>query len=149
MSRCSVPRGRYVGQFNGSATPTGVFSAPSAIAVDNSENALDPSAGDVYVVDTGHYVIDKFTLARHVSAGSSRKRRVAPRSGNWTGSRSTRRGCGVGAIKDSGEIDSFSDALGNEYLLSALFPFGVESGVRRGWLRDDLYVNSGARSSRS
>lgn len=59
--------GTYVGQFNGSSSPTGVFSWPGsekpegAIAVDNSTDPLDPSAGDVYVADMGHKAIDKFT----------------------------------------------------------------------------------------
>jgi hypothetical protein len=61
--------GAYIGQFNGSASPTGVFSftgeagqAPQgSIAVDNSKNPLDPSKGDVYVLDFGHSVIDKFS----------------------------------------------------------------------------------------
>jgi hypothetical protein len=51
---------------SGSATPAGSFSFPSergtpaAIAVDNSTDAKDSSAGDLYVMDTGHTVIDKF-----------------------------------------------------------------------------------------
>ena len=65
--------GAYVGQFNGSASPTGPFSWPAeertsdgfapegSIAIDNSKNPLDPSKGDVYVLDTGHRAIDKFT----------------------------------------------------------------------------------------
>ncbi len=62
--------GAYVTQFNGSASPTGAFSWPrpeiefpreGAIAIDNSTNPLDPSAGDVYVADMGHKVIDKFS----------------------------------------------------------------------------------------
>jgi hypothetical protein len=40
---------------------TGKFSNPEGIAVDNSGSPLDASAGDVYVVDTGHDVIDKFS----------------------------------------------------------------------------------------
>jgi hypothetical protein len=63
--------GAYVRQFNGSAAPTGVFSwpaeeeqyRPAEIAVDNSKNPLDPSAGDVYVLDSGHGVIDKFSAS--------------------------------------------------------------------------------------
>ncbi|HWY17101.1 MAG TPA: hypothetical protein VNY27_00155 [Solirubrobacteraceae bacterium] len=52
---------------SGSATPAGSFSFPSeygnpaAIAVDNSTGAPDPSAGDLYVLDGGHEVIDKFS----------------------------------------------------------------------------------------
>lgn len=53
--------GSFLREFDGSGAPTGAFSAPSEIAVDNSTNPLDPSAGDVYVVDSGHGVIDKFT----------------------------------------------------------------------------------------
>ncbi len=51
----------------GSATPAGSFSFPSlygnpaAIAVDNSNNPSDASAGDLYVMDAGHGVIDKFS----------------------------------------------------------------------------------------
>src|ERR1700733_10428795 len=52
---------------SGSATPAGSFSFPSApnnpaaIAVDNSTNPSDPSAGDLYVMDAGNGVIDKFS----------------------------------------------------------------------------------------
>src|ERR1700677_97673 len=78
--------GKYLGQFNGSGTyedveeavevktgaaaPTGAFSGgtpgsygsgPTESAVDDSGSPLDPSAGDVYVVDQGHGVIDKFS----------------------------------------------------------------------------------------
>ncbi len=58
--------GTYLSQFDGSAAPSGAFSWPAgtrepAIAVDNSTNPLDPSAGDVYVSDPGHHVIDKFS----------------------------------------------------------------------------------------
>ena len=53
----------YIGQFNGSAAPTGAFDDPTTIAVDNSPSPFDPSAGDVYVVDRGHNVIDKFSAA--------------------------------------------------------------------------------------
>ena len=66
--------GVYLGQFDGSGTfevegkvetgaaaPTGAFSSPEEVAVDNSDNPLDPSAGDVYVLDNGHDVVDKFS----------------------------------------------------------------------------------------
>lgn len=65
--------GDYEGQFNGSENPsfpTG-FYGPRGIAVDNScfyEGksgsecaALDPSNGDVYVIDYGHEAIDKLS----------------------------------------------------------------------------------------
>ncbi len=38
-----------------------VYGTPAAIAVDNSKSASDPSAGDLYVMDSGHGVIDKFS----------------------------------------------------------------------------------------
>ncbi|HEY2283844.1 MAG TPA: NHL repeat-containing protein, partial [Solirubrobacteraceae bacterium] len=61
--------GVYEGQFNGSgkglnegqAAPTGQFANPESVAVDNSTSPSDPSKGDVYVVDTGHVVVDKFS----------------------------------------------------------------------------------------
>jgi hypothetical protein len=74
--------GVYLGQFDGSGEyeveggvkksgakpPTGAFSRPEQVAVDNCTNAMgercgsveDPSVGDVYVTDTGHDAIDKF-----------------------------------------------------------------------------------------
>jgi hypothetical protein len=71
--------GTYLGQFNGAgsyeaegkaltgpATPANGFSFSAAsdsqgIAVDSSTEPGDPSAGDVYVIDAGHKVIDKFS----------------------------------------------------------------------------------------
>ncbi len=51
----------------GSATPAGAFAFPTeargnpaAIAIDNSRGPTDPSAGDLYVMDAGNGVIDKF-----------------------------------------------------------------------------------------
>jgi hypothetical protein len=65
--------GAFLGQFNGSGTfevegkvqtgpaaPSGQLAAPSYVAVDDSGNPLDPSNGDVYVVDRGNDVVDKF-----------------------------------------------------------------------------------------
>jgi len=65
--------GTYVSQFDGTGAPTGVFSSPQWIAVDNSTG---PSAGDVYVTDTGHKVIDKFSatgtyIGQITSAGAA------------------------------------------------------------------------------
>ncbi len=68
--------GAYLGRFDGSgafevegkaevgvAVPTGSFSAPEQVAVDGSGKTVleDPSVGDVYVLDPGHNVIDKFS----------------------------------------------------------------------------------------
>jgi DNA-binding beta-propeller fold protein YncE len=51
--------GAYLGKWNGSATPAGEFSSPESIAVDNDPSSA--SYGDVYVVDVGDDVIDKFS----------------------------------------------------------------------------------------
>jgi hypothetical protein len=60
------------GHFNGSASPTGPFSwsgrsggvgLVGSIAVDNSTNPGDLSKGDVYVLDHGHNLIDKFSAS--------------------------------------------------------------------------------------
>lgn len=54
--------GKYLGQINGAETPAGTFAFafPASIAVDNSTEVGDPSVGDVYVIDAGNHVIDKF-----------------------------------------------------------------------------------------
>ncbi len=54
-------------ELTGSATPAtsfsfpNVYGTPAALAVDNSKSPSDPSAGDLYVMDGGHGVIDKFS----------------------------------------------------------------------------------------
>src|SRR5487761_1603741 len=40
-----------------------LYGSPAAVAVDNSSSPSDPSAGDLYVMDAGHGVIDKFSPA--------------------------------------------------------------------------------------
>jgi hypothetical protein len=57
--------GVFISQFVGSGAPK-LLSKPTAVAVDDSHAANpaeDPSQGDVYVLDSGHNVIDKFTAA--------------------------------------------------------------------------------------
>jgi sugar lactone lactonase YvrE len=54
FSSAGVERGRF------EAPPEG-FGESTAIAVDNSTDPLDSSAGDVYVADSGRKVIDKFS----------------------------------------------------------------------------------------
>jgi hypothetical protein len=41
--------------------PTNAYGTPAAIAVDNSKLPSDPSVTDLYVMDAGHGVIDKFS----------------------------------------------------------------------------------------
>jgi hypothetical protein len=52
---------KFEGQFTGSETPAASFSEPEGIAIDS--DPLSASHGDVYVVDVGHNVIDRFTAA--------------------------------------------------------------------------------------
>jgi hypothetical protein len=54
--------GKYISQITGAETPTKGFSLanPAAIAVDDSTNALDASAGDLYVLDRGNSAISRF-----------------------------------------------------------------------------------------
>src|SRR5580693_3119130 len=57
--------GAYLSQWNGAATAAKGFAFSNTadaqgVAVDNSGDALDPSAGDVYVADVGNKVIDQF-----------------------------------------------------------------------------------------
>jgi WD40 repeat protein len=55
----------YAGQFNGEHTPAKSFAYPRGIAVDNSTNPLDLSAGDVYVADAGESELGGVNLSSH------------------------------------------------------------------------------------
>jgi DNA-binding beta-propeller fold protein YncE len=133
--------GAVVGEFDGSASPTGAFEAPEGLAVDNSRNPLDPSAGDVYVVDTGHDVVDKFspsgTFISQLTAGSE-----GIPFGSLDGVAVDQNGT-VWVYQASGEIDSFNDSLTNEFVSSLTSPFGSAPGFAVD-SKDDLYVNRGA-----
>ncbi len=120
--------GAYVGQFNGSASPTGAFSwiagfglgaePEGAIAIDNSTNPRDPSRGDVYVADDGHRVIDKFT------ASGAYIGQITGTSPTSLFGREELQGIAVdpdGALwrqdgSAEGVIDQFNDASANEYV---------------------------------
>ena len=133
--------GTYIGQFNGSGTlagegsaaPTGQFVDPEAIAVDNSGDSLtDPSAGDVYVVDQGHKVVDKFSAA---GAYIGQLTETAPGSPleHLDGIAVDQNGTlwvdnifSVGST--SATIDSFSDAIANEFLSETHATVGGEPG---------------------
>jgi sugar lactone lactonase YvrE len=133
--------GTYLSQFDGSVAPTGAFSAPKTIAVDNSANPLDPSSGDVYVTDTGHSVVDKFS-----SSGTYLGQIV---NGAGGGSFGELDGVAVDTeglvwvYQSSKEIDSYSDAFANEFLAARNSPFGTSPGFAVD-SQDNLYVNRGA-----
>src|SRR6202167_5514160 len=128
--------------FLGEFVPPGGFSQPTWIAVDNSGNPLDPSNGDVYVMDRGHGVVDKFSatgvfigsLTGPVPKGVSRSFvalegvAVSPSGEVWV-------------LEGSGEIYNFSDGLVNEYLGERSTIFGpLEFGLAVG-NENDLYVS--------
>ena len=135
--------------FLGEFAPPGGFSQPTWIAVDNSGDPLDPSNGDVYVVDPGHGVVDKFTatgsfigsLTGPAPKGVSRLFgalegvAVAPSGEVWVLERNN------GEIYN-GEIYNFGDGLVNEYLgeRSSIFgPLGFGLAVDD---ENDLYVRT-------
>ncbi len=129
-----------LGEFDGAAAGHALL-APEGIAVDNSGSALDPSAGDVYVVDTGHSVIDKFS-----SSGTYIGQLTETSSGSPFGELDGVAVDAAGMVwvyQASGEIDSFSDALGNEYLSQRSSPFGTNPGFAVD-SEDNLYVHRGS-----
>jgi hypothetical protein len=133
--------GAFIAQWNGSAAPTGVFSAPSEIAVDNSGNPLDPSAGDVYVVDTGHGAIDKFS-STGAYEGQLKETTSGVPFGGLNGVAVDANGV-VWVYQGSHEIDSFSDALSNEFLSARESPYEESPGFAVD-SEDNLYVRRGS-----
>jgi hypothetical protein len=137
-----------IGELTGSGAPTGSFSDPTQIAVDNSENPLDPSKGDVYVVDSGHDVVDKFS-----PTGAYEGQLTGTPSGAFDDGPEGDYGLSVAVdpqgvvwvVEDgSGEIDSFSDAQPNQYLSTRTTEFG--GGINEGLAvdgEDDIYFNPG------
>jgi hypothetical protein len=116
-------------EFNGSAAPTGALSEPTEITVDNSTSPLDPSKEDVYVVDRGHGVIDKFDSSGTYLGQLTGTPVVKNEKGETTGGlfepgQSKPRAIEGVAVDPSGTvwvsintapIYSFSDVLENEY----------------------------------
>jgi hypothetical protein len=125
-------------EFNGVGSPTGVFEEPQSIAVDNSTNPLDPSAGDVYVIDRGHKVVDKFsptgtyegqitTGAEGVAFGTLNGVAVDPNGLLWV-------------YQASAEIDDYTDALANVFIASRVSSFCCSSPGLAVDSNDDLFI---------
>jgi hypothetical protein len=164
--------GAYEGEFNGSGLllnegkaagsggqpeeiESGQFSEPAGIAVDNSGSSEDPSAGDVYVVDRKHDVIDKFG-----PTGEYLGQVIVPRIS----------GASVflfGVTVDShGEVwvsefqniahvgvDHFGNGTGNEFheFFSGEVSFSSDFGLENGLVtdsKDNIYINGETRSSK-
>src|ERR1700722_80550 len=124
----------------GSKTPGGSFSftEPAAVAVDNATDPSDPSKGDVYVLDGGHSVIDKFNSAGGYVGQISK--------GVEDAAFSELEGVGVdqdGVVwvyQGTHEIDSFNNAVTTEFLSSRISqaPGVSQSGFAVG-ADDNLY----------
>jgi hypothetical protein len=133
--------GAFISEFSGAASPAGSFSSPTFVAVDNSGNPLDPSAGDVYVLDAGHIAIDKFdasgTYLGQIVEGAAGSP-FAELDGVDVDSSGR-----LWVYQSNGEIDDFSDALVNEFITNRGSPFGTAPGFAVDG-EGHLYVNRGA-----
>src|SRR5258708_1831356 len=124
--------GVYEAQFDGSGTPAKAFAFGSelltaGIAIDNSTNSLlDPSAGDIYVTDSGHKVVDKFS-----STGSYLGQLTETTGGSTLGELygvAVDPSGLVWVYQASGEIDSYNNALANEFQSARNSLFGTSPG---------------------
>jgi len=142
--------GVYIGEFNGSgsnviveekAAPTGRFSSPRSIAVDNDPSS--PSFGDVYVADARHAVIDKFS-STGAYIGQLTETSGGQEFGEIEGVAVDSSGSlWVWVNQESRAIDSFSAAVANEFLSSRPNPlFGFANPGFAVDSKDNLYVKS-------
>lgn len=165
--------GLYLGQFNGSGTyedveeavevktgaaaPTGAFSGPMEIAVDDSGSPLDPSAGDVYVVDDGHGVVDKFSpkgayLGQLTGTPPCTAQNPCKSGGLFEAGEASPRSLEGVAVDPSGTlwvstykgpIYSFSDAPVNQYQSEREAEVGNAGEGLAVDSEDNLYINEG------
>lgn len=133
--------GAFSVQFNGASAPTGPLSSPTGVAVDNSTDPLDPSTGDVYVIDAGHDVIDKFSPGGVYEGQITEGSGSAP-LGELDGVAVDATG-NVWVYQASGEIDEYANGLSNTFISSRQSPFGVQPGFAVD-AQDDLYVLRGS-----
>ncbi len=122
----------------------GQLDSPQAIAVDNSANPLDPSAGDVYVANTADNAIEKFGpdgeyigQVQETTAGSPFASElygvaVDPNGELWV-------------YLSGKEIDNFSDAAANEFISTRDDEFGTNPGFAVD-SEDNLYVIRGSET---
>jgi hypothetical protein len=118
---------------------------PGAIAVDNSTNASDPSSGDLYVMDAGHSVIDKFS-----SSGAYLGQITGPFAGELLGLGIDASGdvrvdvasTGVGIdVFDNSQANAFVSFLNNQGR-STEFNMLLEHGFAAGPTGDDYLLFS-------
>ncbi|HEY7934877.1 MAG TPA: NHL repeat-containing protein [Solirubrobacteraceae bacterium] len=122
------PEGAYLSQFDGSETPASSFSAPEGIAVDNScvggaLECADESVLDVYVADTGHHVIDKFSPeGKYLGqlTGTGPLNSFSGKLGITVDSRGD-----VWVSEEDGSIYKFNNSKNNLFLEHVTVPFAV------------------------
>jgi hypothetical protein len=146
--------GTYVSQVSGVGTPAGSFAFPNpqgfatptaaAVAVDN--DPLSPSFGDLYVLDAGHGVIDKFDssgkyVGRLTGSTGGPFVTAGPLGGPFGVAVDT--GGNVWVYESNGKVDEFNAAGG----FVKQFSTGCE-GPEQGLAvdaSDDLYVICGGQ----
>jgi hypothetical protein len=145
VERFDATGSKFEGQFNGSgllagegsAAPTGQFAPPASVSVDAAHGTLfnlavdnaaaSPSKGDVYVVDPGHNVIDKFSATgAYLSQLTGFKLPVfgvaVDLAGNVWVAEEGREGGEFG----EGPVQEFDSAAANKHV-SELTPIGLRS----------------------
>jgi hypothetical protein len=131
--------GAYIAQWSGSETPAKGFSfSPEGdsqgIAVDGSNDPLDPSAGDVYVADAGNKSVDQFTatgkyksqLTGTCASPGTCPGEVIPFPGELLGLATDPAG-NLWVSESAGNVDEFSDV--GAFVQSFNTGFGGRSGL--------------------
>ncbi|HEY5288358.1 MAG TPA: hypothetical protein VIJ50_14780 [Solirubrobacteraceae bacterium] len=148
------PNGTYIAEINGIQTPEKEFGYPRQIAIDNSTNSQDPSAGDLYVVNIVYVdekeldVIDKFT-STGVYVGEITGTPERPFGGVEEGTKVQVEGVTVDPTGHlwveawRKEVDEFGDAPVNEYITGWRTTSNLDvDGIAVDSL-DDVYAISG------
>lgn len=141
-------------EFNGAAAPTGPLSSPEEIAVDNSDNPLDPSRGDVYVTDLGAGAVYKFSAAGVYEGQFAEHSLVNETYYELLGVAVDPAG-GVFVYRRGGggrpEVEAYNDAASNEFISEEEFPSAYnDTGAYRGFAvgaEGDLYVANEATNT--
>jgi hypothetical protein len=131
--------GVYVSQVTGAGSPAGVFAFanPAAVAVDNSTNPLDTSVGDVYVLDSGHNVVDRFDSAG-VYQGQLKETSGGPFAGVPLYGVAVDGEGNVWVYQSSAEVDEFASSGG--FVTSFSTGFGASPGFAVDMLGDVFFA---------
>jgi hypothetical protein len=131
--------GVYVSQVTGAGSPVGsfAFANPAAVAVDNSTNPLDTSVGDVYVLDSGHNVVDRFT-ATGVYQGQLKETPGGPFAGVPLDGVGVDGEGDVWVYQSSAEVDEFDSSGG--FIASFSTGFGASPGFAVDMLGDVFFA---------